>query len=110
VDHGGGNPIPADFDQRDYNLTRERTGFVGNFDWRPNDEMQFYLRTQYSKFTDHETRDRFRLPIAGTIVPTSATAGRSPRPRAPATSVAATRTTTPRPCRPAASSTSGPAS
>jgi TonB-dependent receptor len=71
----GGNPIPADFDQRDYNLTRERTGFVGNFDWRPSDEMQFYLRTQYSKFTDHETRDRFRLPIAGTIVPTSATAG-----------------------------------
>jgi hypothetical protein len=37
--------------------------------------MQFYLRTQYSKFTDHETRDRFRLPIAGTIVPTNATTG-----------------------------------
>jgi TonB-dependent receptor len=71
----GGFPIPADFDQRDYNLTRERTGLVGNFDFRPNDDMQFYLRTQYSKFTDHETRDRFRLPIAGTIVPTNATTG-----------------------------------
>ena len=71
----GGNPIPADFDTRDYNLTRERTGFVGNFDWRPTDDVQLYLRSSYSKFTDHETRDRFRLPIAGTIVPTSATTG-----------------------------------
>ncbi|HWU14974.1 MAG TPA: TonB-dependent receptor, partial [Caulobacter sp.] len=71
----GGNPIPADFDSRDYNLTRERTGFVGNFDWRPSDDVQFYLRSSYSKFTDHETRDRFRLPIAGTIVSTSATTG-----------------------------------
>ncbi|KQV54810.1 MULTISPECIES: TonB-dependent receptor [unclassified Caulobacter] len=71
----GGNPIPADFDQRDYNLTRERTGFVGNFDWRPSDAVQLYLRTQYSKFTDHETRDRFRLPISGTITPTDATSG-----------------------------------
>ena len=71
----GGFDIPADFDQRDYNLVRERTGVVGNFDWRPNDDVQLYLRTQYSKFTDHETRDRFRLPIAGTIVPTNATTG-----------------------------------
>lgn len=70
-----GYAIPADFDDRDYNLVRERTGFVANFDWRPNDDMQVYLRTQYSKFTDHETRDRFRMPIAGTIVSTSATAG-----------------------------------
>ena len=70
-----GNPVPADFDLRDYNLVRERTGFVGNFDWRPNDDVQLYLRTQYSKFTDHETRDRFRFPIAGTIVSTSPTAG-----------------------------------
>ena len=70
-----GNPIPADFDSRDYNLVRERTGFVGNFDWRPSDDVQFYLRSSYSKFTDHETRDRFRLPIAGAIVPTSAATG-----------------------------------
>lgn len=71
----GGFDIPADFDQRDYNLTRERTGVVGNFDWRPNDDVRLYLRTQYSKFTDHETRDRFRLPIAGTITPANATTG-----------------------------------
>jgi TonB-dependent receptor len=69
------NGLPADFDDRDYNLTRERTGFVGNFDWRPSDAVQFFLRSSYSKFTDHETRDRFRLPIAGTIVPASATTG-----------------------------------
>jgi TonB-dependent receptor len=70
-----GNPVPADFDVRDYNLTRERTGFTGNFDWRPSDDVQLYLRSSYSKFTDHETRDRFRLPIGGTITSASATTG-----------------------------------
>ena len=70
-----GNPVPADFDTRDYNLVRERTGFVGNFDWRPTDAVQLYLRSSYSKFTDHENRDRFRFPIAGTIVSTSAATG-----------------------------------
>ncbi|WP_165184581.1 TonB-dependent receptor [Caulobacter soli] len=69
------NGLPTDFDTRDYNLVRERTGFVGNFDWRPTDDVQLYLRSAYSKFTDHETRDRFRLPIAGTIVSSSATTG-----------------------------------
>ena len=71
----GGFDVPADYDVRDYNLERERTGFVGNFDWRPSDGVQVYLRGTYSKFTDHENRDRFRFPIAGTITPTNATTG-----------------------------------
>lgn len=48
---------------RDYNLTRTRLGVVGNFDWRPSDGVKLYLRTSYSKFQDHETRDQNRLAI-----------------------------------------------
>jgi TonB-dependent receptor len=71
----GGYPIPGDFDLRDYNLTRERAGLVGNFDWRPSDAVSLYLRSTYSKFQDHETRDRFRLPISSTITGQTATTG-----------------------------------
>ena len=39
---------------------RTRLGVVGNFDWRPSDDVKLYLRTSYSKFTDHETRDQNR--------------------------------------------------
>jgi TonB-dependent receptor len=48
---------------RDYNLIRTRLGVVGNFDWRPSDGVKLYLRTSYSKFQDHETRDQNRLAI-----------------------------------------------
>ncbi|MFS2108473.1 TonB-dependent receptor [Sphingomonas sp. Sphisp140] len=48
---------------RDYNLTRTRLGVVGNFDWHPSDGVKLYLRTSYSKFQDHETRDQNRLAI-----------------------------------------------
>lgn len=48
---------------RDYSLTRTRLGLVGNFDWRPSDGVKLYLRSSYSKFQDHETRDQNRLAI-----------------------------------------------
>jgi TonB-dependent receptor len=55
--------IPDGDGLRDYNLTRTRLGVVGNFDWRPTDGVKLYLRTSYSKFQDHETRDQNRLAI-----------------------------------------------
>ena len=69
------NPIPDQNGLRDYNLTRTRLGVVGNFDWHPNDDVKIYLRSSYSKFTDHETRDQNRLGSETNIVPTSATTG-----------------------------------
>lgn len=63
---------------RDYNLSRTRLGFVGNFDWHPNEKVKLYLRTSYSEFQDHETRDQNRLAVtaydATTGVPTKGTA------------------------------------
>jgi TonB-dependent receptor len=55
--------VPDDFEIRDYNLVRKRLGFVGNFDWRPNDDVSVFLRTLYSKFEDKEVRDQFRVEI-----------------------------------------------
>ena len=61
-----GVAVPDDYRVRDYNLTRARYGAVGNFDWRPNATTSVYLRTLYSAFKDHETRDQFRIEIPQT--------------------------------------------
>ncbi|WP_242184108.1 TonB-dependent receptor [Sphingomonas sp. CARO-RG-8B-R24-01] len=61
-----GVAVPDDYRLRDYNLTRTRYGLVGNFDWRPNATTSVYLRTLYSAFKDHETRDQFRIEIPQT--------------------------------------------
>lgn len=58
----GGLPINTKF--TDYELERERIGATGSFDWRPNDDHQFYLRGLYSKFTENEYRQRYRLDFA----------------------------------------------
>ena len=69
------NPVPDQNGLRDYNLTRTRLGVVGNFDWHPSDDVKIYLRSSYSKFTDHETRDQNRLGTEKGITPTSMTTG-----------------------------------
>ncbi|WP_417792211.1 TonB-dependent receptor [Stutzerimonas xanthomarina] len=46
-----------EFEQRDYEITRERTGFGLNFDYQPDDLSSYYLRTLYSRFKDTETRN-----------------------------------------------------
>lgn len=60
---------------RDYNLVRKRTGVVGNFDWRPTDEVSLFLRATYSKFSDNETRDRFRIDNPSAFTGQTATSG-----------------------------------
>lgn len=70
-----GFTVPDLIEFRDYNLVRKRTGLVGNFDWRPSDATKLYLRTSYSKFTDHETRDRFRIDNESAFTGQTATSG-----------------------------------
>lgn len=43
-------------EQRHYSINRERLGGALNFDFRPDMNNQYYLRTLYSKFTDDEYR------------------------------------------------------
>lgn len=67
--------MPDLIEFRDYNLVRKRTGFAGNLDWRPSDAVNLFLRTTYSKFSDNETRDRFRIDNESAFVNQTATSG-----------------------------------
>ena len=55
-DAPGGQTVlaPEAAEQRDYRLSRERTGAVLNFDYRPTAFSEYYLRTLYSEFADNE--------------------------------------------------------
>jgi len=46
--------VPEAAEQRDYRLSRERTGAVLNFDYQPDAFSEYYLRTLYSEFADNE--------------------------------------------------------
>ncbi|MGO2487654.1 MAG: TonB-dependent receptor [Pseudomonas taetrolens] len=49
------------FEQRVYDITRERTGGGLNFDYKPDDDTSLYLRTLYSRYKDSETRNSTSL-------------------------------------------------
>lgn len=51
-------------EQRDYQITRERTGLGLNFDYQADDYSSYYLRTLYSKFKDTETRNAAGVEFA----------------------------------------------
>lgn len=62
VETGGGwnfdEPVLLEeAEMRDYKINRERLGVGVNFDFRPNDNNDVYLRTLYSRFVDTETRN-----------------------------------------------------
>ncbi len=50
-----------DFENRWYDLTRERLGLVANFDWRVNETTDLYLRTLINEYKDDEVRNKFEL-------------------------------------------------
>lgn len=47
-----------EIEQRDYTVTRERTGLAANFDLRLSATSQLYLHSLYSDFSDSEERQR----------------------------------------------------
>ncbi|WP_417692657.1 TonB-dependent receptor [Pseudomonas sp.] len=50
-----------EFEQRDYDIRRERAGGGLNFDYKPDDLSSYYLRTLYSRYKDSETRNAASL-------------------------------------------------
>jgi len=56
--------MPINIKHTDYSLKRERIGAAGSLDWRPNDDHEIYLRGIYSKFSEDEYRQRYRLDFA----------------------------------------------
>ncbi|MCX2900970.1 TonB-dependent receptor [Pseudomonas mandelii] len=53
-----------EFEQRDYDISRERTGGGLNFDYKPDDLSSYYLRTLYSRYKDSETRNSTAFEFA----------------------------------------------
>lgn len=53
--------VSDDYEQRWYDLTRERLGVVANFDWRVNDTTDLYVRTLFNEYTDDEIRNKFEF-------------------------------------------------
>jgi TonB-dependent receptor len=58
----GALPINVKF--TDYRLTRERIGAIASLDWRPDGPTSLFLRALYSRFTEDEYRQRYRLDFA----------------------------------------------
>lgn len=54
-DFDSGNSL-EEFEQRDYNITRERLGVALNLDYLLSDSTSLYLRTLHSEFRDEEIR------------------------------------------------------
>ncbi|WP_084395782.1 TonB-dependent receptor [Henriciella aquimarina] len=54
-----------DYEQRWYDLTRERIGFIANFDWRVDENTELYLRTLYNNYEDDEVRNKFEFRDLG---------------------------------------------
>src|SRR3546814_14278320 len=53
--------MPTNIKYTDYQLERERIGGIASLDWRPSDTTHLWARGIYSKFTENEYRQRFRL-------------------------------------------------
>ena len=52
-----GAPRLEEAEQRRYEITRERLGLGLNFDYKPDENTNLYLRTLYSRFADTEQRN-----------------------------------------------------
>ncbi|MGF7146889.1 TonB-dependent receptor [Sphingomonas zeicaulis] len=55
---------PINIKYNDYNLERERIGGIASFDWQATPSTRLYVRGLYSKFTENEYRQRYRLDFA----------------------------------------------
>lgn len=64
VDGAPRDGMPTNIKYTDYSLHRERIGATGSFDWRPNENHSFFIRGIYSRFTEDEYRQRYRLDFA----------------------------------------------
>lgn len=56
--------LPINLKVTDYELERERIGAIASLDWRSGNGDELYVRGLYSKFTEDEYRQRFRLDFS----------------------------------------------
>ncbi len=72
----GGTILPANRIIRDYRIVRERTGLVGNLEWRPSEGLRLYANNTYARYADDEQRDTNTFEYAlGTLTRTGPATG-----------------------------------
>lgn len=59
---------PINIKYTDYSLSRERIGAIASFDWRPGGATDLYARVLYSRFTEDEYRQRYRLDFGTEVL------------------------------------------
>lgn len=59
--------LPINLKYTNYTLDRERIGVSGTVEYRPADDSRFYFRGLWSRFTEDEYRQRFRLDFASNL-------------------------------------------
>ncbi|MCR5877210.1 TonB-dependent receptor [Phenylobacterium sp. J367] len=59
--------LPTNIKYTNYRLKRERIGAAGTLEFRPTDDDRLYLRGLYSRFTEDEYRQRWRLDFAANL-------------------------------------------
>ncbi|WP_298918110.1 TonB-dependent receptor [uncultured Algimonas sp.] len=67
-----------DYEQRWYDIDRERIGLVANIDFEASDSTRLYLRTLYNRYSDDEVRNKFELKDLDDGAATSATTSSVP--------------------------------
>ncbi len=61
-----GGPIPTDdYEQRFYDIDRQRIGLVFNLDFIATEDTELYLRALYNRYTDDEIRNKFEYRDLG---------------------------------------------
>lgn len=57
------NGIPIDIDIRNYELRRQNNGLFGAVEFRPNDDLKFFVTGIYTEFLDREERHAYEIEI-----------------------------------------------
>src|SRR5690606_404899 len=55
-------------EQRDYRITRKRSGLTLNLDYRPTENTDLYWRNLYSEYTDSEIRLANVIEFEGAVI------------------------------------------
>lgn len=57
------NGIPIDIDIRNYELTRENNGLFGALEFRPSNDLKFFVTGIFTEFRDREERHAYEIEI-----------------------------------------------
>ena len=75
VPASGRGGLPINLKYTNYNLERERIGASGALEFRPTDQDRYFLRGLFSRFTENEYRQRYRLDFGANLANVTFAAG-----------------------------------